>query len=105
MVAAMTDRRFSETPLPGFELTNFGPSPNADAGPRRALPVDHRRAHRARLRERFTEGGPDAVPDYELLEMILYRAFPRGDTKPLAKSLLRVFGDLNHVMALVIGCP
>src|SRR6056297_706366 len=59
----------------------------------------HRHAHRARLRQRFTEGGADAVPDYELLEMILYRALPRGDTKPLAKALLKRFRDLNHVLA------
>jgi len=59
----------------------------------------HRHAHRDRLRQRFTEGGAGAVPDYELLEMILYRALPRGDTKPLAKSMLKRFGDLNHVLA------
>lgn len=58
-----------------------------------------RHAHRTRLRQRFTKGGADAVPDYELLEMILYRALPRGDTKPLAKALLKRFGDLNHVLA------
>lgn len=39
------------------------------------------------------------MPDYELLEMILYRAMPRGDTKPLAKDLLARFGDLNRVLA------
>jgi DNA repair protein RadC len=59
----------------------------------------HRHAHRDRLRQRFSEGGADAVPDYELLEMILFRALPRGDTKPLAKALLKRFGDLNHVLA------
>ncbi len=59
----------------------------------------HQHAHRARLRTRFTQGGADAVPDYELLEMILYRALRRGDTKPLAKALLRRFGDLNRVLA------
>ena len=67
-----------------------GPSKGAEA---------HRHAHRDRLRARFTQGGADAVPDYELLEMVLYRAMPRGDTKPLAKRLLQRFGDLNHVMA------
>lgn len=59
----------------------------------------HRLAHRDRLRQRFTQGGADAMPDYELLEMILYRALPRGDTKPLAKALLKRFGDINHVLA------
>ncbi len=59
----------------------------------------HRHAHRQRLRQRFRDGGADAVPDYELLEMVLYRAIRRGDTKPLAKALLAKFGDLNHVLA------
>jgi DNA repair protein RadC len=59
----------------------------------------HRHAHRQRLKRRFTDGGADAVPDYELLEMVLYRAIRRGDTKPLAKALLARFGDLNHVLA------
>ena len=45
------------------------------------------------------EGGAAAMPDYELLELLLFRALPRGDVKPLAKRLLRVFGDLNRVMA------
>lgn len=60
---------------------------------------DSRLAHRARLRERFTQGGAAAMPDYELLELLLFRALPRGDVKPLAKRLLRIFGDLNCVMA------
>jgi DNA repair protein RadC len=60
---------------------------------------DHRIAHRARLRDRFMRGGADAMPDYELLELILFRALPRGDTKALAKRLLRSFGDINRVMA------
>jgi DNA repair protein RadC len=68
------------------------------AGPSKGA-EGHRHAHRDRLRQRFTEGGADAVPDYELLEMILYRAIRRGDTKPLAKDLLKRFGDLNHVLA------
>jgi hypothetical protein len=42
--------------------------------------------HRSRLRERFMTGGAAALPDYELLELVLYRAFPRGDVKPLAKA-------------------
>jgi DNA repair protein RadC len=68
------------------------------AGPSKGA-EPHRHKHRDRLRQRFSEGGADAVPDYELLEMILYRAIPRGDTKPLAKTLLARFGDLNHVLA------
>jgi DNA repair protein RadC len=74
------------------------PVPGKAAG--RSTGADgHRHAHRDRLRQRFTDGGAGAVPDYELLEMILFRALPRGDTKPLAKALLKRFGDLNHVLA------
>jgi DNA repair protein RadC len=55
--------------------------------------------HRGRLRERFRTGGPAALPDYELLEMILFRVFPRGDTKPLAKKLLARFGSFAEVLS------
>ena len=48
--------------------------------------------HRERLRERFAKGGADAMPDYELLELTLFAALPRRDTKPLAKALLARFG-------------
>lgn len=65
--------------------------------------------HRQRLRERFIQGGADALPDYELLEMILFRAIPRRDTKPLAKDLLKRFGGFNEVitapMARLIEVP
>ena len=67
--------------------------------PSKSASAQHQHAHRDRLRTRFTQGGADAVPDYELLEMILYRALRRGDTKPLAKALLKRFGDLNRVLA------
>jgi DNA repair protein RadC len=51
----------------------------------------HYAGHRARLRQRFLEGGPDALHDYELLELILFLAHPRIDVKPLAKALLDRF--------------
>lgn len=54
--------------------------------------------HRARLRQRFLQGGSAALADYELLEMVLYAASPRQDTKPLAKRLLKQFGDLAKLM-------
>lgn len=63
-----------------------------------ARPVDHRSGHRTRLRERFRKGGPDALPDYELVEMILFRAFPRGDVKPLAKSLMAKFKSFSELV-------
>jgi len=52
----------------------------------------HYLGHRQRLRERFLKSGAGALSDYELLEMILYAASPRMDTKPLAKKLLAHFG-------------
>ena len=55
--------------------------------------------HRKRLRERFLTGGADAVPEYELLELVLFRAIPRQDVKPLARALIDQFGDFNRVLA------
>lgn len=57
------------------------------------------RDHRARLRERFLLGGADALPDYELLELVLFRAMPRRDVKPLARKLLETFGDFNATLS------
>jgi DNA repair protein RadC len=57
------------------------------------------RDHRARLRTRFAEGGATAMPDYELLELVLFRAIPRQDVKPLARRLLDTFGDFNRVLS------
>lgn len=87
---------FSEPPLPLFlpdgdevaipaQMAGKAPSYLAD--------------HRARLRERFMAGGPVPMPDYELLELILFRAIPRQDVKPLARRLISTFGDLSRVLA------
>ncbi|WP_170391353.1 RadC family protein [Ruegeria arenilitoris] len=54
--------------------------------------------HRKRLRERFMSGGAGAMPDYELLELVLFRSIPRQDVKPLARRLLDAFGDFNRVL-------
>lgn len=54
--------------------------------------------HRQRLRSRFMDGGANAVPDYEMLELVLFRAIPRRDVKPLARMLLDRFGDFNRVI-------
>ena len=61
--------------------------------------IDHREGHRQRLRERFRLGGADAMPDYELLELLLFRSIPRRDTKKLAKDLLARFGSFAEVLA------
>lgn len=57
------------------------------------------RDHRKRLRERFLAGGAGAMPDYELLELVLFRAIPRQDVKPLARALIDTFGDFNRVLS------
>ena len=57
------------------------------------------RDHRSRLRDRFLNGGADALPDYEMLELVLFRAIPRQDVKPLARRLLERFGDFNAVIS------
>ncbi|MFA5900817.1 MAG: DNA repair protein RadC [Hyphomicrobium sp.] len=55
--------------------------------------------HRRRLRDRFRRGGADALPDYELLELVLFRALPRRDTKSLAKRLITRFGSFAEVIS------
>lgn len=84
-------KEFREAPLP-----LFGGDAPAVAMPK--LP-SYIRDHRKRLRERFLEGGAAAVPDYELLELVLFRAIPRQDVKPLARRLLDAFGDFNGVLS------
>ncbi len=59
----------------------------------------HYVGHRARLRERFDAAGPDALADYELLELMLFRALPRRDVKPIAKALIARFGSFAEVLA------
>lgn len=58
----------------------------------------HYHGHRDRLRQRFLENGPDALADYELLELVLFLAIPMKDVKPLAKSLIARFGGLAEIM-------
>jgi DNA repair protein RadC len=55
--------------------------------------------HRQRLRARFMDGGADALPDYELLELVLFAAIPRRDVKPLAKTLIAKFGSFADAIA------
>ena len=61
----------------------------------------HYHGHRERLRERFRDGGAEALADYELLELLLFRSIPRADTKAAAKALLARFGSF----AEVLGAP
>jgi DNA repair protein RadC len=59
----------------------------------------HYYGHRERLRLRFREAGSEAVSDYELLELVLFRAIPQRDVKPLAKELIAKFGSFAEVVA------
>ncbi|KAB2865820.1 MAG: JAB domain-containing protein [Bauldia sp.] len=59
----------------------------------------HFLGHRERLKARFRDAGPDALPDYELLELILFQVLPRRDTKPIAKALLVRFGSFSEVLS------
>jgi DNA repair protein RadC len=58
----------------------------------------HYHGHRERLRERFRSAGADALSDYELLEMVLFRAMPRRDVKPIAKAMIAQFGSFAEVV-------
>jgi DNA repair protein RadC len=64
----------------------------SEAGP-------HYHGHRERLRARFREAGAESVSDYELLELVLFRAIPQRDIKPLAKELIAKFGSFAEVVA------
>ncbi len=59
----------------------------------------HEHGHRERLRERALSGGLGPLPDYEVLELVLFRSIPRRDVKELAKALIRRFGSLAGVLA------
>jgi DNA repair protein RadC len=62
-------------------------------------PPSHYHGHRERLRGRFREAGPEAVSDYELLELVLFRAIPQRDVKPLAKDLIAKFGSFAEAIS------
>jgi DNA repair protein RadC len=70
--------------------------------PQSAEPAPHYHGHRQRLRQRFLAAGSDAVSDYEVLELILFRAIPQRDVKPLAKELIARFGSFAEAIAAPI---
>jgi DNA repair protein RadC len=67
--------------------------------PSLAEAAPHFHGHRERLRTRFLEAGSEALADYEMLELVLFRALPRRDVKPLAKNLLARFGSFAEVIS------
>ena len=85
--------QFAERSQSLFDIDEVVQQP--DAGKPPSYILDHRK----RLRARFMEGGALAMPDYELLELVLFRAIPRQDVKPLARRLMDTFGDFNRVLA------
>jgi len=74
----------------------------SEIAPAEAAPPPDHLQHRERLRQRFLTAGADALPDYELLELVLFAANPRGDVKPLAKELLRSFGTFEKVITAAV---
>ncbi|WP_209427481.1 DNA repair protein RadC [Pararhodobacter sp. SW119] len=92
------DPALSELPLPLFAPAGEDEAVPAPLTEGAKLP-SYIRDHRKRLRERFLHGGAQAMPDYELLELLLFRAIPRQDVKPLARHLIEVFGDLAAVVS------
>ena len=100
------NRAFGEMPLSLFPSAPDDVDPGDMDMAQPAAPVPRGRSlpsyladHRARLRERFLQGGAAAMPDYELLELVLFRAIPRQDVKPLARRLIEAFGDFNRVLS------
>ncbi|HEY0570654.1 MAG TPA: DNA repair protein RadC [Enterovirga sp.] len=81
-------------PSADLDITDRG-RPDGDA--------PHHLGHRERLRARFGEAGGDGLPDYELLELVLFRSIPRRDVKPIAKELIRRFGSFAEVLAAPAG--
>ncbi len=79
-----------------FVFTTGAPAPAEPSPPRKAV-RSHHIGHRKRLRERAAISFA-ALPDYELLELLLARSLPRGDIKPIAKTLLARFGGLAGVL-------
>jgi len=81
-------------------------SSNPSKPPGLAEATPHYHGHRERLRERFRVVGADALSDYELLELVLFRALPRRDVKPLAKTLISRFGSFAeavHAPTVLLG--
>ena len=88
---------FQDKPLPLFTASRDEDeaTPAALSGRLPSYIADHRQ----RLRDRFLQAGGAALPDYELLELVLFRAIPRQDVKPLARQLLDTFGDFNRAIS------
>jgi DNA repair protein RadC len=82
-------KRLAEADLPGLAVLPLatGATPHGAEG------------HRGRMREKLLKNDADGILDHELLEMVLFLALPRRDTKPLARALLARFGSFAGVIA------
>jgi DNA repair protein RadC len=76
-----------------------GAAPDRRAGAPKETEPAHYLGHRQRLRDRFMESGEAALADYELMELLLFRAIPRRDVKPLAKALVKRFGSFAEAVS------
>ncbi|MET4102634.1 DNA repair protein RadC [Roseovarius sp. MBR-78] len=94
-----TPAAFNDASLPLFAAAPAPVARTRTAAPQPSYIRDHRR----RLRERFLNGGAAAIPDYEMLELVLFRAIPRRDVKPMAHALLARFGDFAGVISAPSG--
>jgi DNA repair protein RadC len=84
--------------MPGrqFSLSEMQDLLDSDVQPHGAAGTD---GHRTRMRERLLNAGPDSLGDHEILEMVLFLALPRRDTKPIARLLLKRFGSFAGAIA------
>ncbi len=83
---------FREGPIINDEIGGKAPQTKAKR-------VSPHKGHRNRLKQRFSDSGPEALADYELLELLLFRSLPQIDTKPIAKALIARFGSFGAVLA------
>ena len=97
MTAAASD---NEPVLTGLQEAGT-PSGGRSRKSRDPAKTDHHLGHRDRLRARFTDAGADALADYELLELVLFRTIPRRDVKPIAKALM---GERHAFLDRRLGC-
>lgn len=91
----MTQRRARAGLAEGSGLFDLDPSP--------LDPAHGAEGHRARMRTRLLSAGPEALADYEMLEMVLFLALPRRDTKPIARTLLERFGSFAAAIAAPVN--
>lgn len=100
--APSTGIETAETAASITSASQISESERLDADPKAqntGTPKPHYHSHRQRMTDKFDRRGAEAFDDYELLELILFRSRPRIDTKPMAKALIKRFGNLAEVVA------